>query len=70
MTEKELLEAWDKEICKKGKQIDPSQELCWRSLFIGFAIAKGYQLKYSGIYNIINKLNELYKEAFKYEGGS
>jgi hypothetical protein len=40
MTKKEVLKAWKEEICGNDN-VDPDDELDWRSLFIGFAIGKG-----------------------------
>ena len=61
ITKKEVLAAYRDEICKKVDQIDPDQELDWRSMFIGFAIGKGF--------SIVGATDpDLYEEAFLLEG--
>lgn len=63
MTKAELLAAWAAEICANQDIIDPCDEHDWQSLFVGFAIGKGYPLTEALDY-------ALYMEAFRLEGGA
>jgi hypothetical protein len=36
-----LVKQFEKECHDRGAEIDPGDELCWRSLTVGWAIAKG-----------------------------
>ena len=49
-----VVEAWDKEICQKRDILDPDDQLCWESLFWGFAIGKGLPLSEieNGLYRL------------------
>ena len=60
MTREELLKAWDTEICQKQELIDPENEQDWNSMFIGFALGKGFSIEEATDY-------DLYYEAFQYE---
>lgn len=57
---KKIIDAWSKEICDRASQIDPNDELCWQSMFTGFAIGCGATVEEAINY-------DLYKEAFKKE---
>ena len=38
---KTLYEAWTEQIYDKGTEVDPSNEYCWKSLAVGFALGWG-----------------------------
>ena len=61
---KPIIKAWTTEVCTHSSQIDPSNELHWRSLFIGFAIGKGLSLKEAIDWSLYAN------EAFPCEGNS
>jgi len=48
----ELIEMWKKEICDKSEEIDPEEELCWKSLFVGFLIGKGIDIETATDYKL------------------
>jgi len=58
--QKQVVEQWGEEICKYSREVDPSGELHWNSMFIGFAIGRGLSIEAATDYN-------LYEEAFKKE---
>jgi hypothetical protein len=39
--EDKILLGWHTDICKRAEVVDPHDELHWRSLWMGYAIAKG-----------------------------
>jgi hypothetical protein len=39
--EDKILLDWHTDICKRSEVVDPGNELHWRSLWIGYAVAKG-----------------------------
>lgn len=52
MTKRELLRNWRNLICSRSNLIDPEGEYIWEALFVGMAIAYGFEPeKARNIYN-------------------
>jgi len=44
MTKRELLKNWKNLICLRSKLVDPDEEYTWEALFLGMAIAYGFDI--------------------------
>lgn len=64
MTKKEVIEAWEKEICQKANEVDEANEFHWESLFVGFAIGKGLPIEEAIDYKFY--INEAFPIESKY----
>lgn len=58
--QRQVIEQWDRKICKHASEVDPNNQLHWRSLFIGFAIGCGVSVD-------VATSSELYNLAFEKE---